>query len=170
MRLKKTYSSREVAAMTGLSARQLQVWDAGGLMTSTVPSHKTAAGGYTERRYTPIELFELLVLADLRQRGFTVHQLHQILRTLREQFRQRLFDATGGGGSVQLLTDGREIYARTASGAFYNLLKSPTQPLLVIGNEGLLKALGGKAKARKKAKPKATGSEKSSRGRPPAGE
>jgi len=170
MRLKKTYSSREVAAMTGLSARQLQVWDAGGLMSPTVPSHKTAAGGYTERRYTPIELFELLVLADLRQRGFTVHQLHQILRTLREQFRERLFDATGGGGSVQLLTDGREIFARTASGAFYNLLKSPTQPLLVIGNEGLLKALGGKAKARKKAKPKATGSEKSSRGRPPAGE
>ena len=48
-------------------------------------------------------------------------------------FGQRLFDATGGGGSVQLLTDGREIYARTASGAFFNLLKAPTQPLLVIG-------------------------------------
>src|SRR5262245_63047811 len=112
MRLKKTYSSREVAALTGLSARQLQLWDAGGLLSPTVPSHKTAAGGYTERRYTPIELFELLVLADLRQRGFTVHQLRQILRTLRDQFRQRLFDATGGGGTVQLLTDGREIYAR----------------------------------------------------------
>ena len=70
---------------------------------------------------------------------------------------------------MQLLTDGREIYARTESGAFYNLLKSPTQPLLVIGNEGLLKALGGKAR-RKKAKPKAIGSEKSSRGRPPAAE
>jgi hypothetical protein len=123
-----------------------------------------------ERRYTPIELFELIVLADLRQRGFTVHQLHQILLTLREQFQQRLFDATGGGGSVQLLTDGREIYARTSSGAFYNLLKSPGQPLLVIGNEGLLKALGGKARARKKVKPKATGLEKSSRGRPPAAE
>ena len=170
MRLKKTYSSREVAAISGLTARQLQVWDAGGLLAAAIPTHRTAAGGYTERRYTPIELFELLVLADLRQRGFTVHQLHQILRTLREQFRQRLFDATGGGGSVQLLTDGREIYARTSSGAFYNLLKSPTQPLLVIGNEGLLKALGGKAKSRKKRKPKATGSEKSSRGRPPAAE
>ena len=156
--------------MTGLSARQLQLWDAGGLMSPTVPSHKTVAGGYTERRYTPIELFELIVLADLRQRGFTVHQLHQILQTLREQFQQRLFDATGGGGSVQLLTDGREIYARTSSGGFYNLLKSPGQPLLVIGNEGLLKALGGKARARKKGKRKASGSEKSSRGRPPAGE
>ena len=27
MRLKKTYSSREVAALTGLTARQLQLWE-----------------------------------------------------------------------------------------------------------------------------------------------
>ena len=58
MRLKKTYSSREVASLTGLSARQLQIWDAGGLLSPTIPSHKTDAGGYTERRYTPIDLFE----------------------------------------------------------------------------------------------------------------
>jgi len=152
MRLKKTYGSREVAALTGLTARQLQLWDAGGLMTSTIPSHRTAAGGYTERRYTPIELFELLVLADLRRRGFSVHQLHQILRILREQFDQRLFDATGGGGSVQLLTDGRDIYARTANGAFFNLLKTPSQPLLVVGNEGLLKQLSGKVRRTKRKK------------------
>src|SRR6185503_3016291 len=123
MRLKKTYSSREVAALTGLSARQLQLWDAGGLLSSTVPSHRTEAGGHTERRYTPIELFELLVLADLRRRGFTVQQLHAMIAVLKKEFGQRLFDATGGGGSVQLLTDGTEIYARTQSGAFFNLLK-----------------------------------------------
>jgi len=146
MRLKKTYGSREVAALTGLTARQLQLWDAGGLLTP----HKTAAGGYTERRYTPIELFELLVLADLRRRGFSVHQLHQILRILREQFGQRLFDATGGGGSVQLLIDGRELYARTASGAFFNVLKTPMQPLLVIGNEGLLKELRGSVRPKRR--------------------
>ena len=150
MRLKKTYSSREVAALTGLSARRLQLWDAGGLLSPTVPSHRTDAGGYTERRYTPIELFELLVLADLRRRGFTIHQLHQLLRILQEQFGQRLFDATGGGGSVQLLTDGQDIYARTAGGAFFNLLKTPTQPLLVVGNEGLLKQLGGKVRKTKR--------------------
>ena len=69
MRLKRTYSSREVAALTGLTARQLQLWDAGGLLSPAIPSHKTAAGGYTERRYTPIELFELLVLADLDAAG-----------------------------------------------------------------------------------------------------
>ena len=150
MRLKRTYGSREVAALTGLSARQLQIWDNGGLIRAAIPSRPTAAGGHTERRYTPIELFELLVLADLRRHGFTIHQLHLILRTLQEQFGERLYDATGGGGSVSLLTDGTEIYARTASGAFFNLLKTPAQPLLVIGNEGLLKDLSSSMRSRRR--------------------
>jgi DNA-binding transcriptional MerR regulator len=149
MRLKKTYSSREVAALTGLTARQLQLWDASGLLSATVPPHRTPAGGYTERRYTPIELFELLVLGDLRRRGFSVPQLHAILDALKERFRVRLFDATGGGAAIQLLTDGREVYARTAKGELYNLLRDPAQPLLVVGEEGLLKELGGKVRGRK---------------------
>ncbi|MBZ5557343.1 MAG: MerR family transcriptional regulator [Acidobacteriia bacterium] len=157
MRLKKTYSSREVASLTGLSARQLQIWDASGLISSAIPSHRTAAGGYTERRYTPIDLFELLVLADLRHRGFSVQQLHQLLRILKERFDQRLFDATGGGGSVQLLTDGQEIYARTTSGQFFNLLRTPAQPLMAIGNEGLLKELIGKVRKIKGRRKKAEG-------------
>ncbi len=152
MRLKRTYSSREVAALTGLSARQLQLWDAGGLLSPAIRPHRTEAGGYTERRYTPIELFELLVLADLRRRGFTVHQLHRLLQILREQFGERLYDATGGGGSMQLLTDGRDIYARTASGAFFNLLKSPSQPLLVVGGDDKLRELRGRARAKPRAK------------------
>lgn len=154
MRLKKTYSSREVAALTGLSARRLQVWDAGGLLSPAIPSHRTAAGGYTERRYTPIELFELLVLADLRRRGFSVHQLHAILRVLKDRFGARLFEATGGGGAIQLLTDGRQVYARTARGEFFNLLKTPAQPLLVVGDEGLLRELGGRLVRKKKKRAK----------------
>jgi DNA-binding transcriptional MerR regulator len=144
MRLKKTYSSREVAALTGLTARQLQVWDAGGLVPPAIRPHKTSAGGYTERRYSPIDLFELLVLADLRRRGFSVHQLHAIVRVLKDQFGARLFEATGGGGAVQLLTDGREVYARTSRGEVFNLLKEPTQPLLAVGDDALFKELRGK--------------------------
>lgn len=157
MRLKRTYSSREVAALTGLSARQLQLWDAGGLLSPAIPSHKTAAGGYTERRYTPIELFELLVLADLRQRGFSVPQLHAIVNVLEQQFGTSLFEATGGGGRVQLLTDGEAIYARTDTGDFYNVLDSPGEPLMVVGNEGLLKELSGKVRAKKKKKKRKKG-------------
>jgi DNA-binding transcriptional MerR regulator len=149
MRLKKTYSSREVAALTGLTARQLQTWHAGGLMRPAIPPHRTVRGGYTARRYTPIELFELLVLADLRGRGFSVHQLHAIVDGLRVHFRCSVFEATGGGGSVQLLTDGKHVFARTANAEFYNLLEAPTQPLLVVGDDPRLKEVEGKMRRRK---------------------
>jgi len=152
MRLKRTYSSREVAALTGLTARQLQIWDASHLVSPAIPSHRTARGGYTERRYTPIELFELLVLADLRRRGFTIPQLHTLVHVLEQQFRTTLFEATGGGGELQLLTDGEAIYARTSTGQFYNLLEAPTQPLLVVGNEGFLKELSGKVREKRRAR------------------
>jgi DNA-binding transcriptional MerR regulator len=170
MRLKPTYSSREVAALSGLSARQLQLWDAGGLLSPTVPPRRTDAGGFTERRYTPIELFELLVLADLRRRGFSLPQLRLLLRILADRFAVRLFDATGGGGTIQLLTNGRDIYARTKAGDLYNLLDAPEQPMLVVGDADLLKELRGRVMKRKaKRRKNANGSGKSSRGRRPAG-
>jgi DNA-binding transcriptional MerR regulator len=139
--LRKNYSSREVAALTGLSARQLQWWDERKIMKPSVATHRTEAGGYTERRYSPIDLFELAVLADLRRSGLSVGKIRQLLDTLRRRFGVRLFDAIGGGGAITLLTDGREIYARTETGQFFNLLRAPGQPLLVVGNEESLKEL-----------------------------
>ena len=94
MRLKKHYSSREVAVLTGLSARQLQWWDARRLFVPAIRSHRTEAGGFTERRYTPMDVLELQVLADLRRRGFSIPQLRRLLSTLREVFGIRLVEAT----------------------------------------------------------------------------
>jgi DNA-binding transcriptional MerR regulator len=150
--LKKHYSSREVAAITGLSARQLQWWDSRKLIKPSVSSRRTEAGGFTERRYSPVDLFELAVLADLRRSGFSVGKIRQLLETLRRRFGIRLFDAIGGGGAITLLTDGKEIYARTERGEFFNLLRAPSQPLLVVGNEGTLKEL--KLRMRSKARKK----------------
>lgn len=152
--LKKNYSSREVAAITGLTARQLQWWDARRLIKPSVPTHRTDAGGFTERRYSPVDLFELAVLADLRRRGLSVAKLRQLLDTLRRRFNIRLFDAIGGGGSIRLLTDGREVYARTDNGQFFNLLRAPTQPLLVVGDE--LKELGLRMRSRPRRKKRPT--------------
>ena len=155
LNLKKHYSSREVAALTGLSARQLQWWDSHKLIKSAISSHRTEAGGFTERRYSPVDLFELAVLADLRRSGLSVGKIRQLLETLRRRFGIRLFDAIGGGGSITLLTDGKEIYARTEGGQFFNLLREPSQPLLVVGNEDTLKELKlrMRSKSRKKRKP-----------------
>jgi len=150
MKLKHSYSARDVAALTGLSARQLQWWDARRLLSAAVASRRTAAGGFTERRYSPVDLYELLVLANLRRRGFTVRKIRTVLETLRRRFGVRLYDALGAGGPVTLLTDGKEIYARTPAGEFFNLLGASEQPLLVVGAEDELKALSARARAHRR--------------------
>ena len=150
--LKKSYSAREVAALTGLTARQLQWWDARQLLAASVASRPTAAGGFTERRYSPVDLYELSALAELRRRGFTVQRIRTILTVLREHFGIRLFDALGDDGSVTLLVDGEDIYARTDTGAFFNLLQSPGQPLLVLGEDSF-KTLRARLTGRKSRRP-----------------
>jgi DNA-binding transcriptional MerR regulator len=157
MQLKNTYSAREVAAITGLSARQLQWWDARRVFAPAIASKPTAAGGFTERRYTPVDLLELMVLAELRRQGMSMGRIRLLLETLRERFGVRLFDAVGGAGPLTLLTDGRDIYARTATGEFFNLLKDPDQPLLVLGDEPQFKALTAKARSRRRKKRVGTG-------------
>ena len=87
VRLKKFYTSREVAGLTGLTARQLQWWDSRRVFAAAVGSQRTEAGGFTERRYTAMDVLELQVLADLRRRGFTIPQLRRLLTTLRDVFR-----------------------------------------------------------------------------------
>ena len=149
MRLKKHYSSREVAALTGLSARQMGWWDAHRLVTALVPSHRTEAGGFTERRYSPMDVYELLALAELRRRGFSVRTIRRLLDVLRDRFGLRLYEAVWGG-SLTLLTDNRDIYARTARGEFFNVLRDPEQPLLVLGIETDLQELNERGRKRKR--------------------
>ena len=148
MQLKNTYTSREVAAMTGLTARQLQWWDDKRLFASHIAPKKTERGGYTERRYSPVDLLELLVLAELRRQGRSVAQLRRLLDTLRTQFRVRLFETIGGGGPLTLMTDGYDVYGRTSEGVLFNLLRDPQQPMLMIAEVAGLRELNARAAKR----------------------
>jgi DNA-binding transcriptional MerR regulator len=134
MRLKKHYTSREVAGLTGLTARQLQWWDARRLFKAAVAPHRTEAGGFTERRYTPLDVLELQVLAELRRRGYSIPQLRRVLSTLRDVFGVRLYEAIGDGGPMTLFIGGDQLYARMDDGRLFNL-EQPTQPLLMVGEE-----------------------------------
>jgi DNA-binding transcriptional MerR regulator len=165
MRLKTSYSAREVAGLTGLTARQLQGWDTSRVFQSAISPRRTALGGFTERRYTPVDLLELLALADLRRRGFTPAVLKQMMDALRDYFRRRLSETLDDAGDLRLLTDGRGLFLRTPQGHIFDLLADPTQPL--ITGDGLpLKPVTGKAKMKKRA----TRSERRPRARRPAGE
>ena len=153
MKLKKLYSSREVAQLTGLTARQLQWWAKANLFPPAVESHKTEAGGFTERRYTPIELLELMVLSDLRRKGFTVARIRKLLQVLKTRFKTRLYDAIEGGGPVTLFIDGENIYARNDAGDLFSILDNAAQPLMMMGEDIKLRQLIARERpARRRAK------------------
>lgn len=158
-RLKKFYSSREVAQLTGLSARQLQWWDARRLFMPAIASRRTEAGGFTERRYTPMDVLELQVLADLRRRGFSIPRMRRLLATLRDVFGVRLYEVIGDGGPLTLLIGGDQLFARGADGRVFNL-DDPEQPLLMVGEELPLRQFVVRTRRRR-----TTGSERLSRGR-----
>jgi DNA-binding transcriptional MerR regulator len=164
VRLKKFYTSREVAALTGLTARQLQWWDSRRLFTPAIASHRTEAGGFTERRYTTLDVLELQVLGDLRRRGFSIPRLRRLLATLRDVFAVRLYEAIGEGGPLTLFIGGDRLYARTLDGALFDL-DDPTQALMMVGEELPLRPLA--ARERRK---RTSESERLSRGRRPAGQ
>jgi DNA-binding transcriptional MerR regulator len=166
VKLKKFYTSREVAVLTGLTARQLQWWDAHRLFRATLASHRTDAGGFTERRYTPIDVLELQVLADLRRRGFTVPRLRRLLGGLDEVFGVRLYEAIGEGGPLTLFIVGDQLYAKTIDGRLFNMDR-PAEPLLMVGESLPMRELTPRTRTRTR---RVSGSEKLPRGRRPDAE
>lgn len=151
MRLKTSYTSREVASLTGLTARQLQGWDASFVFRPAISPRRTSRGGFTERRYTPVDLLELLALAQLRRQGFSPAVLRRLMDTLRDYFRRRLSETLDDAGEVRLLTDGRGLFLRTRQGHVFDLLADPTQPL-VTGDGLPLRPVISRARRAKKKK------------------
>jgi DNA-binding transcriptional MerR regulator len=135
MQLKGSYSAREVSAFTGLTARQLQWWDANGVFPPAVSPKRTAAGGFTERRYSPLDTLDLLVLAELRRRKYSVDDIRHIIEVLRTRFGARPHETLEHAGRMTLLTDARAIFV-LIEGRYFDLLADPEQPLL-IGEERL---------------------------------
>ena len=150
MKLKKLYSSREVAVMTGLTARQLQWWDARRLFAPAVAPRRTEAGGFTERRYTPLDVLELQVLAELRHRGFSIPQIRRLLSSLRDVFGIRLYEAIGEDGPMALFVSGDQLYARARDGQLYDMNR-PTEPLLMVGEDLPLRPLAARERRRRRA-------------------
>lgn len=133
MRLKTSYTSREVAALTGLTARQLQWWDQHGIFHSAIATRRTESGGFTERRYSPMDVIELMALANLRRQGFAPAQLKQLMGTLGQYFRRRLSETLDDNGELRLLTDGKALFLQTRQGHVFDVLIDPFQPLIADG-------------------------------------
>jgi len=135
--------------MTGLTARQLQWWDSRRLFMPAIASHRTEAGGFTERRYTPIDVLELQVLAELRHRGFSIPQIRRLLSTLRDVFGIRLYEAIGDDGPMALFISGDQLYARAKGGQLFDMDR-PTEPLLMVGENLPMRPLAARERRKRR--------------------
>ncbi len=109
--LQASFSTADVARLTGLSPRQLDWWDRRGFLRPSV----TAASGYgTRRRYSFTDVVKLRIAARLRAAGFGLPQVRRVVETLR-----RLDPGADGLAALSsarlLVADRRVVWAKTDS-------------------------------------------------------
>ena len=122
--MQQTFTSREVMAHTGISARQLQWWDERGIVVPAREGHK--------RIYSIDDVAEVAVICELRDRGFSLQKIRRVVRFLQKELGKRLVETVRGASEYHLLTDGRHIFLEDSARGVVDLLKNARQPMLSV--------------------------------------
>lgn len=118
------FTTAEVIARTGITARKLQWWDEQGIVCPERQGRR--------RLYSPDDVTELLIIADLLRRGFTMQRVRKVMALLQKEFKKRLVDTVRKHAECHLVTDGERIYLRTSQKQFVDLVKDSQQPILAV--------------------------------------
>ncbi len=143
--IQQQFTSNEVIALTGTTARQLQWWDERGIVAPGRQGHR--------RVYTWDELVTVAVICQLRRRGFSLQRMRKVIGFLQQEFGTTLA-ATVGASSEQeyhLLTDGIHLYLRTSARQVVDLLKNARQPMFDICLSDEVRRVRAEIQSRKKA-------------------
>ncbi len=130
----RSYASSDVARIAGVSLRQLQWWDERKVVSPRHEGHK--------RVYTPAEVVEITVIAELRRKGFSLQKIRRVLRYLQRDMGRRLSDVLASGSPLHLLTDGRSIYLEDQESRIIDLLKNARQAMFLVCVSDQVRRLG----------------------------
>jgi len=119
-----TFSSNEVARIAGVSLRQLQWWDERKVVSPAHAGHK--------RIYTPAEVVEVSVIAELRRKGFSLQKIRRVLRFLEREMGRRLGDVLRSDSPLHLLTDGKSLFLEDRESRIIDILKNARQPMFLV--------------------------------------
>ena len=118
------FSSQEVIALTGVTARQLQWWDERGVVKPERQGHR--------RLYSMQNVMAMAVICELRRKGFSLQGVRKVMRFLDHEFGKGLAEIVGRNSDVHLLTDGKHLYLETSAKQIVDILKNSNQPILGI--------------------------------------
>jgi len=122
--MRDSFLSREVIALTGVTARQLQWWDERGVIKPERMGHR--------RLYSMRQVLEIAVIGELRRKGFSLQGVRKVVRFLQREFGRGLAEITERNSEVHLLTDGNHLYLETSARQIVDILKNSRQPILGI--------------------------------------
>jgi DNA-binding transcriptional MerR regulator len=140
--MQREFTSNEVIALTGSSARQLQWWDERGIVAPGRRGHR--------RIYSWDELVTVAVIRQLRRRGFSLQRMRRVIRFLRQEFGTSLAATVRAASEYHLLTDGTHLYLRTSARQVVDLLKNARQPMFDICLSDEVRRVRAEIHARKK--------------------
>jgi len=118
------FSSQEVIALTGVTARQLQWWDERGVVKPEREGHR--------RLYSMQNVMATAVICELRRKGFSLQGVRKVMRFLDREFGKGLAEIVGRNSDVHLLTDGTHLYLETSARQIVDILRNSRQPILGI--------------------------------------
>ncbi|MBZ2176133.1 MAG: MerR family transcriptional regulator [Acidobacteriota bacterium] len=120
----RSFTSSEIAEMTGVSLRQLQWWDEQKVVSPRHEGHK--------RVYLAEEAVEIAVIAELRRKGFSLQKIRQVLRFLQKEMGKRLAEIFSAESEWHLITDGKTIFLEDSSQRIIDLFKNADQPMFLV--------------------------------------
>jgi DNA-binding transcriptional MerR regulator len=121
--MERTSTSADVARLASVSLRQLQWWDEQKVVSPRHEGHR--------RIYSPAEVVEITVIAELRRKGFSLQKIRRVLKFLQKEMGKKLADVFSGA-DMHLLTDGKSIYLEDSEKRVIDLLKNAKQPMFLV--------------------------------------
>ncbi len=140
------YTSSDVSRISGVSLRQLQWWDERKVVSPRHEGHK--------RVYSPEEVLEISVIAELRRKGFSLQKIRRVLKFLQREVGRRLADVLAAESDLHLVTDGKSIYLEDRQERIIDILKNARQPMFLVCLSDQVRRLG--APPKKPARQEAT--------------
>ena len=140
--MQRAFTSNDLMALTGITARQLQWWNERGIVVAERQGHR--------RIYGWKELVTVAVICQLRRRGFSLQRVRKVIGLLQREFGTSLAATVRTASEYHLLTDGTHLYLRTSARQVVDLLKNARQPMLDICLSDEVRRVRGEIQARKK--------------------
>jgi DNA-binding transcriptional MerR regulator len=128
------FASADVIEVARITPRQLQWWDERHVVTPEQESHR--------RIYLPKDLIAIMVVAELRRRGFSLQKIRRLAeRNLHREIEKRQREILTGDSGLFVLTDGDTLYLERRLDKIIGILKDSDHAMCLVSLGDVVKRM-----------------------------